>query len=364
MAINLHSQLPDATLHNPKGFAFASAGTKVTRDEKSELNWQTDLSLPAALSFATATSVPPTEVDGDIYVLLGGTPHGDWDGASENDWVRFDGTSGTWKAITPTSGTTCLNIASGDYKIWNGSAWVNISSGDTNFSTADLTFSASRVHDIDTNVLSFQTNAGSSSRINWVKRGTRIAQEVTSGGANIFKIGVNHSTSTAFDGTWSKNGYLLGPTSNASFEQTATNQFRLYISGGSITNLLLGNTSSGPQQIAGDLVIRDDVTGGANVTPSARFHVIGGGTTSATTTFLVENNSNVNILEINDAKEIGFFNTTPIGQPSSTGETVGFTAGAGTGVNDDSTFTGNVGATAYRISDIVKHLKNLGLIAQ
>lgn len=48
---------------------------------------------------------------------------------------------------------------------------------------------------------------------------------------------------------------------------------------------------------------------------------------------------------------------------SGTGETVGFTAGAGSAVLDDSTFTGNVGATAYRISDIVKALKNLGLLA-
>jgi len=63
------------------------------------------------------------------------------------------------------------------------------------------------------------------------------------------------------------------------------------------------------------------------------------------------------------ADKLAFYNTTPIVQPTSTGETTGFTAGAGTGVNDDSTFTGNVGATAYRISDIVKHLKNLGLIA-
>lgn len=62
-------------------------------------------------------------------------------------------------------------------------------------------------------------------------------------------------------------------------------------------------------------------------------------------------------------QKIGFFNSTPIVQPNSTGETVGFTAGAGTAVNDASTFTGNVGATAYRISDVVKHLKNLGLIA-
>lgn len=63
------------------------------------------------------------------------------------------------------------------------------------------------------------------------------------------------------------------------------------------------------------------------------------------------------------SQKIAFYNSTPIIQPSSTGEINGFTAGAGTGVNDDSTFTGNVGSTAYRISDIVKHLKNLGLIA-
>jgi len=63
-------------------------------------------------------------------------------------------------------------------------------------------------------------------------------------------------------------------------------------------------------------------------------------------------------------QKIGFFNATPIAQPSSTGETSGFTAGSGTSVNDDSTFTGNVGSTAYTIGDIVKHLKNLGLLAE
>lgn len=62
-------------------------------------------------------------------------------------------------------------------------------------------------------------------------------------------------------------------------------------------------------------------------------------------------------------QKLGFWNATPIAQPSSTGEATGFTAGAGTAVNDASTFTGNVGATAYRISDIVKHLKNIGVIA-
>lgn len=60
---------------------------------------------------------------------------------------------------------------------------------------------------------------------------------------------------------------------------------------------------------------------------------------------------------------LALFGATPVVQPSGTGETVGFTAGAGTGVNDDSTFTGNIGATAYRISDIVKALKQLGALA-
>ena len=60
---------------------------------------------------------------------------------------------------------------------------------------------------------------------------------------------------------------------------------------------------------------------------------------------------------------IGFWNATPVIQQSSTGETTGFTAGGGTAVTDASTFTGNVGATAYRLSDIVKHLKTIGLIA-
>lgn len=62
---------------------------------------------------------------------------------------------------------------------------------------------------------------------------------------------------------------------------------------------------------------------------------------------------------------IGFWNATPVVQPASTGTTTaGFTANASANaVFAESTFTGNTGATAYTISDVVKNLKTAGLLA-
>ncbi len=60
---------------------------------------------------------------------------------------------------------------------------------------------------------------------------------------------------------------------------------------------------------------------------------------------------------------LGFWAATPVVQPATTGTTTGFTAGAGSAVKDDSTFTGGVGSKAYRISDIVLALKQAGIMA-
>jgi len=61
--------------------------------------------------------------------------------------------------------------------------------------------------------------------------------------------------------------------------------------------------------------------------------------------------------------KLGFWGVTPVAQHNSTGETAGFTAGVGATVTHDSTFTGNAGPSAYTISDIVKALKNCGIMA-
>jgi hypothetical protein len=57
-------------------------------------------------SIATSTAPPPTEVNGDRYILdSSGAPNAAWDGALQGDIVEYDGA--TWVAFTPTEGTFC-----------------------------------------------------------------------------------------------------------------------------------------------------------------------------------------------------------------------------------------------------------------
>lgn len=62
-------------------------------------------------------------------------------------------------------------------------------------------------------------------------------------------------------------------------------------------------------------------------------------------------------------KKISLGNILASNEQSTTGTTTGFTAGSGTAVNDDSTFTGDLGATAYTIGDVVRALKTVGILA-
>ncbi len=93
--------------------------------------------------------------------------------------------------------------------------------------------------------------------------------------------------------------------------------------------------------------------------------LIQGADTLSTSTALsiYDNDTTPSLLfDVRNNGDIGLFGGTAAGQQSTTGTVAGFTAGVGTGVNADSTFTGGTGVTAYTISDVVLALKNLNIL--
>ena len=86
---------------------------------------------------------------------------------------------------------------------------------------------------------------------------------------------------------------------------------------------------------------------------------------------VLSNNSNIIVSTINGTvigtqpnQKLSFYGTTPIVQHNTSGELLNFVDNTSLDVVcNESTFTGNTGAKAYTINDIVKALKNVGILA-
>ena len=134
------------------------------------------------------------------------------------------------------------------------------------------------------------------------------------------------------------------------------------------SGIYINSPADGKIKISADGTGTDDITLGGTITVSD--DAIFNGTISAGDNITITDAKNIIVgtttgtkIGTSTSQKIGFFNATPVVQQATTGTITGHTAGSGAGVTEDSTFTGDTGTTAYTIGDIVKALKNLGLIA-
>ena len=159
-----HKFITDAELHDPKGFGTASNKTVLTKDENGVSRYVATTVLEKALNFVDGNAAPPTEVLGAIYVLIdegNGAVDSGWDGASYDDWVRFNGT--TWVSYTPTDGVICFDDTLDKYKVYDG-GWDLLVSGIPGYTTAQIAALTPSDGDFvyDTTLKSLQRYNGSS----------------------------------------------------------------------------------------------------------------------------------------------------------------------------------------------------------
>jgi len=156
MADVRHRLITEGEKHDPKGFTTAGNYTELIRDENGISRYKKTLVLEEALNFVDGNAVPPTTVAGDVYVIIdegNGAVNADWDGASYNEWVRFNGTE--WVAVAPTEGVICYDATANYYKFYNGTSWGRFIPISENISTTDLTWAANRTQDLNSNELAF-----------------------------------------------------------------------------------------------------------------------------------------------------------------------------------------------------------------
>jgi hypothetical protein len=122
------------------------------------------------------------------------------------------------------------------------------------------------------------------------------------------------------------------PAAAATFNMTLLDAIKIEGTGNATTRTMVDifrNSSSGTREM---LKVRDSTTAALTVTSAV------------------------------GVPQIGLYAATPVSRYTAAGVSAGFTGAGGTAVTHTDTFTGNTGATAYTIGDIVAALKLIGVI--
>lgn len=191
---------------------------------------------------------------------------------------------------------------------------------------------------------------------------------VSSSNATQLQVGsnllyVNNSNDVGI-GTTSPSSYLAGTNGIAIVKPVYAGISLGTTSAGVNSNWLIYKMYNGQLSIYETTAARERFTisytgevGVGGPSTAARLIVMGAGSTSATTTFQVENSSAAKTIQCKDNQSIGFFGATTVTQPTTAGASSTFTSNPGVALNDADTYDG------YTIAQVVKALRQLGLLA-
>jgi len=126
-ARNDHKSIENSQIHPPKDFVTASDGDTLRRNLNAELEWSSNPWKLSVLDLADINAAPPTEVDGDRYILIevaSSVVDSGWDGAAINDIVEYSEDQDNWGNYTPSEGDTLYDKdANREYR-FDGTDWV------------------------------------------------------------------------------------------------------------------------------------------------------------------------------------------------------------------------------------------------
>jgi hypothetical protein len=271
------------------------------------------------------------QTDGDHFTIDGGTGH----------WCLGGLPSARYKSIIAGSSITingysgALTVETGFQPTGTATSFHSSISGFAYFRDAGISWGSAFIEGLHFGIgnIVAVTNAGSATLV----------------GINVsgwFALGYNATVDTVIV-TGDNYGLYIEEISEA----TSANDYELFIAGGGEiffrdNAIHVGSLDDGHLDLTSDISI--DMNADMDVSTKNIITDIATGTRIATAA-----NQKLSFYDI----------ATPIVQPSSVGETTGYSAVGGTNVDHQDTFTGNLGTKAYTINDIVKHLKSLGLVA-